>query len=1179
MSDSARESDDAIESHLQRALLAMDEEIRQLQAAALAPTHPATHGTATPLDNEPVSQPTLPVGQLTGDDPSAVRLKKLRQTLELLNGVTRPESQTPGLADESQDNHLLDFTLPPRYEVVTKLGQGGFGIVVLAIDKHLKRRVAIKLPKPDMLLTKRMVARFLREAQHVAQLDHPNIIPVLGTDETAPLPFIVYHYCHGPTLAQWLSQQRDAVPCQQAVHIVVLLAEAIHHAHQRGVLHRDLKPSNILLELATTTEQRQGFQDGEAITIPRITDFGISKIFNEDSGDATTQGPTAQSASTQGMTTLGAIVGTLQYMAPEQIRGEHGNVGWHSDVYSLGVILYELLTRRRPYAGDTSAELLNQMNADAPRLRRLRSDASRDLEAIVARTLNQRIEDRYGSALELADDLHRYLDGRNVKARPQSTWSRWRRWSIRQPVVAALSGLCCLLLVVASVMAVSYFRQIQASLAATAAANHELTFANEQARAARDEATKLANELSKQLYVADMTAAADALRKKDILRYQPIIDKYLPSGNELADAGHEESRNQNSVANIIKLDQLRDAAWRYLWNLGHRQGATLASSTKTIHHLCYDNSQQMLAMCGGDGLVRLFDAKSLAEVRSWPAGQGELRSVAFSVDDALIASLGERGSVSIWNVNTGEHVHRFETQAKQAYQIVWQDADTVITTANDTIVHIWNWRTGEETGQLVKHSRGIEGLAISKDRQTLVSAGDDGQTFVWNLADKSLVHTLENAAGRITDVVFCQTQPWIFACDILGKTRRLSLTSEPNTHAFVAESLKAAEAVACSPNGRLVACGSREGVIKIAALTADGQRLKASTEFGDAWQAHQGRINDLQFSPDGKSLLSVGQDGQLKLWNCHSPTNQKLDAIEAVGTPTSPEFIAELKDDRCLVSMADTVFQWHPSSATLELLGEFPSHTQLVTTDPKSSLVFTSQLEKQIIGWRIAQRNSREHLERLWTYQLDAAAECKGLAYCPQRHWLAAATNAPEHELQILDAATGAAVRTQWKNPELVGRVSYLSFSPSGQHLAAIYGKRIGIWNADTGEATILSGHADSVSALAYDHNGQRLASGAEDRCIRLWNVANGELIKELRHHQDEITSVIFAPDGKSLLSCDRAGQTLIWNLDTLTLSLELDKQPRDIILCRTWQGNTLFRLSEHRWLHADVFELPKQLQ
>ncbi len=245
----------------------------------------------------------------------------------------------------------------------------------------------------------------------------------------------------------------------------------------------------------------------------------------------------------------------------------------------------------------------------------------------------------------------------------------------------------------------------------------------------------------------------------------------------------------------------------------------------------------------------------------------------------------------------------------------------------------------------------------------------------------------------------------------------------------------------------------------------------------------------------------------------------------------------------------------------------------MVTSDPKSSLVFTSQLDKQLIGWQIATRDASDQLERRWTRQLDAAAECQGLVYCPQKNWLAAATNAPQQPLQILDATTGTTLNIEWKNPELVGRVGYLSFSPSGQHLAAVYGKRIGIWDVDTGEATILSGHPDSISVLAFDREGQRLASGAEDRCIRLWNVANGELITELRHHQDEITSLIFAPDGKSLLTSDRAGQTLIWNLDTLTLTLELDKQPGEVVLCRTWQGNTLFRLSTHRWLHADVFE------
>ncbi len=253
--------------------------------------------------------------------------------------------------------------------------------------------------------------------------------------------------------------------------------------------------------------------------------------------------------------------------------------------------------------------------------------------------------------------------GRNCSAGPNAN-----------QVVATLGGICCLLLLVAIFMGMSYFRQIKASLAASAAANQELTRANAQARSARDKATQLATVLSEQLYVADMAAAADALRKKDILRYQPIIEKYLPRADGPT-SSHPNSTNDSGddeTDDLIAHDQLRDAAWQALWNLGHRPGKTLLSSNKTIHHIAASNSLDLFALCGGDGLVRLIDSKSLIEVHNWPANQANcavwrfLRMISVWPPSANEAAFqfGIPTQASIFTVFKRRHVKRTKSSGK-----------------------------------------------------------------------------------------------------------------------------------------------------------------------------------------------------------------------------------------------------------------------------------------------------------------------------------------------------------------------------------------------------------------------------------------------------------------------------------------------------------------------------------
>ena len=228
-----------------------------------------------------------------------------------------------------------------RFEIRRGLGHGGFGIVFLVFDPRLNREAALKIPRPEIMVSPALRQRFLREAQSAAVLDHPNIVPIYDTGEVGPVGYILSGYCKGPTLASWLRDQPGPVAATVAAGIMSQLADAVDHAHSRGILHRDIKPANVLLEPVAEP------QSGILPFAPRLSDFGLAKRLDETCGD----------------TRAGIILGTPQCIAPEQAAGDYRNVGVQTDVYNLGVILYELLTAKPPFVGRTDSETLHKIQA------------------------------------------------------------------------------------------------------------------------------------------------------------------------------------------------------------------------------------------------------------------------------------------------------------------------------------------------------------------------------------------------------------------------------------------------------------------------------------------------------------------------------------------------------------------------------------------------------------------------------------------------------------------------------------------------------------------------------------------------------------------------------------------------------------------------------------------------
>lgn len=574
-----------------------------------------------------------------------------------------------------------------RFEIERELGCGGHGIVYLGRDPDLDRAVAVKVPRPEMLFSREMRARFLREGRATARLSHPNLLSVFESGEAGPLCYLASAFCAGPTLAEWLRDQTQDVEPRLAAEITRQLADGLDYAHSRGVLHRDVKPGNVFLDPAASgTVMARLDKKFAAVTAcaPRLGDFGLARI-TDDSVDQATG--------------AGAILGTPSYMAPEQASGKTGEVGVASDIYSLGAILYELLTRKPPFRGASNAATLKQVLFDEPPPpRRIQPSISRDLEAICLRCLRKEPAGRYPSARELADDLDRYLRGEPTRARPLPLYQQVASWSKRYPSAAALTAV--LIIGAISIVAGTTWFSLRLSAALAAAQAHE-RLAEARSRESREYE-----------YAANVRLAQEAWDHSSPNEARKLLDRYIPGPGE---------------------PDLRGPEWHYLNGLMSDLSTVVARQESPVWSLALRPDERQFATGDKEGVIRIWNLDPPGLIREFRAHAGNIDAMLYTPDGKTLISGADDHHIRFWSATSGDRLTELtDHDAWIGAMALTPDGRQLVSGDGDGQVTIRDLSDPHHPRRLYKHRGYVRWIAIHPIQPCLVSAADNEDLRLWN---------------------------------------------------------------------------------------------------------------------------------------------------------------------------------------------------------------------------------------------------------------------------------------------------------------------------------------------------------------------------------------------------------------------------------------------------------------
>jgi WD40 repeat protein/serine/threonine protein kinase len=1053
-----------------------------------------------------------------GSPPQTARRSRTRSDSGLAPDKSRAATDRAGTATLTP--------VVPGFEILSELSRGGMGVVYKARQLGLNRLVALKMILSGTRASPTARARFHAEAEAVARLDHPHIVRIHEIGECDGCSYFSMELISGPTLAKACGGRPQPAPAAAA--LIEKLASAIEHAHAHGILHRDLKPDNVLLHPAGPAAASAGNETHGNRPLPgslfpsrswnpKLIDFGLAKRLDDIR-----------------ITQHGLVLGTPSYMAPEQFAGGGRLSSPAVDIYSLGAILYEMLTGRPPFdAGSVEMTLAVAVRQEPIPPRRLRLDVPRDLETICLKCLEKQPARRYVSAGDLADDLTRFLSGVPVHARPPSTlnrcWKLARRNKTAVASAAAVVSAITLGMFATSVMAVRELRARQLADRSAKAA----TKSADLAEAARSAAVREA-------YQARLAAALAAMGNRDIREAARQLE-LAPKPLRGWEWRHLQGRLDQSLAvvqvatvgahatvcprgNRIAMADGR-AEFRLL-DAATAECLAVIPSDRTCH--------QVFGFQTSAGLRFVADQSSdqfllcVTDERGAPIGRIRPRApyqprkkpnpflIAMSRDGKRVASQRQRYAdaplVEIFDVASGQRTAECGKSGARLLSLDFSPDGAHLAAVHESPhIYLFDAETGAQTAVLSGHQGIVRSVAFSPDGRCLASCGDDQTIRVWDAKSGGVVCTLRGDVGSLMSVVYSPDGRRLASGGSDGTIRLWNAAGGEAlavSHGHTGEISR----VTFADDGRTIASAALDGTVRLwdATVRSDPLELKGHTNF----------VYPVAFSPDGRRIASGSWDETARVWDASgSPVNVLRGHAKPLGA------LAFARDGRLFSWSEDqTIRLWDTDTGhVIDVL----NHRGMKRRNSVYSLVVSP--DGQRLGavtddgvrfWDVA---TRTELRRL---NLPIRG-VRVVAYSPDGRWLAAGGDNPS--VVIVDAASG---KRLVELTGLAGRIQSIVFSPDGrQLLTAGRDPTLRLWDAATGRLVrSFAGHSLEVLAAIFHPDGTRVASAGHDRSILIWDTNTGEELVRLPGHGWYVFSLAFSPNGETLVSGSGDTTLRLWD-------------------------------------------------